>query len=146
MQIEIKIDECAKETKVIIVTPEMDETVSELMKRISKDRPQVIAGFSDDVVCLLDQADIYRIYTQDGKVLCKAQSGTWNLHLRLYELEERLDRRRFVRISNSEIINLRFVKHFDLSYSGTIRVTMRNTDTSYVSRRYVARIKDALGI
>lgn len=146
MQVEVKIDEGEKETKVIIVTPKIDETVSDLIKRISEERPQVIAGFWEDTVYLLEQAEIYRIYTQEGKVLCRTQAGTWNLHLRLYELEERLDRRRFARISNSEIINLHYVKHFDLSYSGTIRVTMKNGDTSYVSRRYVSRIKKALGI
>ena len=145
MQIEVKIDESVKETKVIIVTPRMDETVSEVMKRISEERPQVIAGFSEDTVCLLEQVEIYRIYAQDGKVLCKSQMDTWNLRLRLYELEERLDRR-FARISNSEIINLHKVKNFDLSYAGTIRVTMKNGDTTYVSRRYVSRIKKALGI
>lgn len=145
MQIEVKIDERMKETKVIIVTPKMDETVSELMKRISEERPQVIAAFLDGTVCLLDQGEIYRIYSQEGEVFCQTQTGAWNLHLRLYELEERLDRR-FARISNSEIINLHRVKYFDLSYAGTIRVTMKNGDTTYVSRRYVSKIKKALGI
>ena len=146
MQVKVKIEESIKETKVIIITPEMDTSVSDLIKRISEDRPQVIAGFSDDTVCLLDQGEIYRIYAQNGKVLCEALSGTWNLRLRLYELEERLDRRRFVRISNSEIINLYKVKNFDLNYAGTICVTMKNGDISYVSRRYVGKIKEVLGI
>lgn len=146
MQIEVRIDEAAKDTTVIIVTPRMGESVSELIKRISEERPQVIAGFRDGTVCLLEQAEIYRIYAQDGKVFCKTQTGIWNLRLRLYELEERLDGRRFARISNSEIINLHRVKNFDLSYVGTICVTMKDGDTSYVSRRYVSRIKKALGI
>ena len=146
MQIEVKIDENAKETKVIIVTPQMDESVSELMKRLSGDRPQVIAGFSEDTVCLLDQEEIYRVYAGDGKVYCETQSGTWKSRLRLYELEERLEKSRFVRISNSEIINLKRVKGFDLSLSGTIRVALNNGTVTYVSRRYVSKIKQVLGI
>lgn len=146
MKIEVKIDEHAKETRVIILTPRMDESVSELMKRISGERPQVIAGFAEDTVALLDQEEIYRVYAGGGKVYCETQSGTWNLRMRLYEIEERLEKSRFVRISNSEIINLKRVKGFDLSLSGTIRVSLTNGAVTYVSRRYVSKIKQVLGI
>ena len=62
------------------------------------------------------------------------------------ELEERLAKDRFVRISNSEIINLKQVKGFDLSFAGTICVTLSGGTVTYVSRRYVAKIKQVLGI
>ena len=65
---------------------------------------------------------------------------------RLYELEERLNKRLFVRISNSEIINLKKVIRLDLSMSGTICVELSNQTTAYVARRYVTKIKQALGI
>ncbi|MDE5616672.1 MAG: LytTR family transcriptional regulator, partial [Clostridia bacterium] len=51
-----------------------------------------------------------------------------------------------VRISNSEIINLKFVKKFDLSFNGTICVLFSNGSVTYVSRRYVSKIKNTLGI
>jgi len=146
VQIEIKLDESAKETRVIIVTPRVDDGINALMKRIMEDRPQVIAGFAEDTVRLLDQAEIYRIFTGEGKVFCDTGNETYTLRLRLYELEERLDKRRFVRISNSEIINLKRVKGFDLSLTGTIRVALTNGTVTYVSRRYVSRIKQVLGI
>ena len=66
--------------------------------------------------------------------------------MRLYEAEEQLDQTRFVRISNSEIINLKMAKRFDLSFSGTICVNLAGGQTAYVSRRYVAKIKRLLGI
>lgn len=52
----------------------------------------------------------------------------------------------FVRISNSEIVNLRRVNNFDLSYAGTIRVSLNNGDTAFVSRRYIPKIKKVLGL
>ena len=60
--------------------------------------------------------------------------------MRLYELEERLDNR-FVRISNSEIVNLKKVKSLDLSFVGTICMELSNGEVSYVSRRYVSKMK-----
>ena len=70
----------------------------------------------------------------------------YDLKERLYELEGRLDRHTFVRISHSEIINLRKAKAFDLRLSGTISVRLADGSVSYVSRRYVARIKQLLGV
>jgi DNA-binding LytR/AlgR family response regulator len=63
----------------------------------------------------------------------------------LYELEERLDNR-FVRISNSEIVNLKKVKSLDLSFVGTICMELSNGEVSYVSRRYVSKMKKILGL
>lgn len=69
----------------------------------------------------------------------------YQVRLRLYELEERLDNR-FVRISNSEIVNLKKVKSLDLSFVGTICMELSNGEVSYVSRRYVSRMKKILGL
>ena len=146
MKIEIKLDENAREPRVIIVTDKVDEKVQELMKRLSEEAPRVIAGFQGDHVRLLSQEEIIRIYASGGKVYARTASGEFTLRLRLYELEQRLDKRLFVRISNSEIVNLRSVKGFDLSYTGTIRVKLSNGESTFVSRRYVSKIKQVLGL
>jgi len=146
MQIEIKIDDSCKDPKIIVVTNEMTDEINLLLKQLSEDTPQIIAGFSGEAVTILEQEEIIRIYAEAGKVFAITTKGEYNVRLRLYELEERLDKSRFVRISNSEIINLRKVKGFDLSFSGTICVKLSNGASTYVSRRYVAKIKQVLGI
>ncbi len=146
MQIEIKIDDACQEPKIIVMTAKVDEQIAALVKKLSEEAPQMIAGFRDDTVKLLDQAEIFSIYADDGKVLCRTAGGTYTLRLRLYELEERLDKTKFVRISNSEIINLKKVKGFDLSFTGTICVSLSDGTVTYVSRRYVSKIKQLLGI
>ena len=72
--------------------------------------------------------------------------GIFSVRERLYELEERLDRQQFVRISHSEIVNLRQVTGLDLGLTGTIRMTLTGGVTTYVSRRYVKKIKEVLGL
>lgn len=146
MKIEVKLEPDAKERKVIIVTDAVDEEIRELMKRIGREHPQVLAYFSEDQLYLLEQSEIVRVYASAGKVFAVTQQGEYTLRLRLYELEERLDSSCFVRISNSEIVNLRKVKSFDLSYTGTIRVALCNGESAFVSRRYVSKIKNVLGI
>ena len=60
--------------------------------------------------------------------------------------EGKLDRHAFVRISHSEIVNLGKVTALDLSLTGTIRMTLAGDTVCYVSRRYVKKIKEALGL
>lgn len=146
MKIEIKIDEDCTETKIIVVTSKVTEEVNEIVKRLSSEQPQMIAGFKDEQATMLEPNQIYRVYASNGKVYAEAENGTHLLRLRLYEAEQRLAKCSFVRISNGEIINLKKVKGFDLSFVGTICVSLSNGTATYVSRRYVAKIKQLLGL
>lgn len=146
MKIEIKIDEDCTETKIVVVTSKVTEEVNEIVKRLSSEQPQMIVGFKDEQATMLEPNQIYRVYASEGKVYAEAENGTHLLRLRLYEAEERLAKCSFVRISNGEIINLKKVKGFDLSFAGTICVSLSNGTVTYVSRRYVAKIKQLLGL
>lgn len=146
MQIEIKIDENYREPKIIIMTDKMTDEVNDIVKKLSEEQPQLIAGFKDDSVQVIDPSSIYRVYAQSGKVFAETSNGNYLLRLRLYEAEERLEKLSFVRISNSDIINLKKVKSFDLSFAGTICITLSNGTVTYVSRRTVSKIKKLLGI
>ena len=146
MQIDIQIDGKYKEPKIVVYTDKMTEEVSEIVKKLSEEREQTIAGWKDDMVAVLEPDSLFRIYAANGRVFAQTDHGEYQLRLRLYELEQRLDRHSFVRISNSEIIHLKKVKGFDLSFSGTIRVMLSNGTVTYVSRRYVGKIKQILGI
>ena len=146
MHVEIKIDNTCKEPKLIVVTDKMTDEINAMIRKISEESPQILSGFRNDTLEILEQSDILRLYTSAGKVFAATDKGEYTLRLRLYELEERLDKKYFVRISNSEIINLKKVKNFDLSFTGTICVSMSDGTITYVSRRYVSKIKQVLGI
>lgn len=146
MQIEMKIDPSCTEPKIVIVTDKVTEDINRIIKRLSDDFPQMLSGIKNNKVEVLEQTELIRIYANAGKVFAVTEKGEYTLRLRLYEMEERLDKSMFVRISNSEIINLKKVKNFDLSFSGTICVKLSDNTVTYVSRRYVAKIRQILGI
>ncbi len=146
MQVEIKIDRSYEDPKVIIMTAAVTEEVSSIIKKLSEDGAQVISGCKDERIEILDPTDLIRIYANSGKVFAVTGKGEYLLRQRLYEVETRLPSDRFIRISNSEIINLKKVDHFDLSFTGTICVKLSNGITTYVSRRYVPKLKKVLGI
>jgi DNA-binding LytR/AlgR family response regulator len=122
------------------------EEVQDLVQMLSAGAPQMLVGFQEDQALVLEHVNIIRVFSSGGKVYAETQEGKFILRLRLYELEERVCKGSFARISNSEIINLRKVKKFDLSLTGTICVSLSNGATTYVSRRYVSKIKKILGI
>ena len=146
MQVEIKIDSSYTDPKIIILTASMTEDVNSIVKRLSKDVPQIISGYKDEKIEILEQADLIRIYANSGKVFAVTNRGEYILRLRLYEIENQLSSDQFIRISNSEIINLKKVNNFDLSFTGTICVKLSNGITTYVSRRHVPKLKKILGI
>ena len=148
MKLNVEIDTNIEEPAALITTPRITEEVTRVVDFISKldDITTVISGIRDDKVELLEQESIFRIYAEEGKVLARTESGLYQIRLRLYELEERLDDSKFVRISNSEIVNLKKVKSLDLSFVGTICMELSNGEVSYVSRRYVSKIKKKLGL
>lgn len=146
MQVELKIDPRCAEPRIVVVAAEMTEEIDALLKKLSGQDMQMITGQKDGKLEILEPAELIRVFAQGGKVLASARRGQYALRMRLYELEERLDPRRFVRISNSEIINLCEAESFDLSIAGTICVQMKNGETTYVSRRYVSKIRKILGL
>ncbi len=146
MQLEVKIDSSCIEPKVIILTASMTEDVNIILNRLSDRAPQIISGSKDNKIEVIEQEDLIRIYASSGKVFAVTHKGEYALRLRLYEIEERLPPHQFVRISNSEIINLKNVNNFDLSFTGTICVKLANGTITYVSRRYVSKLKKILGI
>ena len=146
MQVEVRLDATAAEPKVIILTSRMTDEVSAVVQMLSETEPKLIAGFRDDTVTVLDEHDILKIYAANGKVFAVTAKEEYSLRMRLYEAEERFRGSSFVRISNSEMINLKTVRSFDLSLAGTIRVALKNGEAAYVSRRYVGKIKEALGM
>lgn len=146
MKIEIRLDESCSEIKVIIVAEKMTDEVTALMQCLSEESPQELVGFDGDTAALLLPAEIVRIYAAVGKVFAVTDKKEYILRLRLYEAEEKLSGKGFVRISNSEMINIKKAKKFDLSTVGTICVSLSNGDVCFVSRRYVTKIKKTLGI
>lgn len=144
MQVEIKLDDSCTEPKIVIYTASMSEDVQTIVHTLTDSPLQILFGKQGEKIQPLIQEDLVRAYAAGGKVFAVTGSGEYILRQRLYELESRLPPSKFVRISNSEIINLRKVDHFDLNFAGTICVKLSDGSTTYVSRRYVSKLKKRL--
>lgn len=146
MKVIVEIDANCIDPEIVIKINEMTNEVNEILQNLSISNQKFIAGFHEGCIQLIDTTELIRIYSADKKVYAQTLTSEFVIRLRLYELEERLDKKLFVRISNTEIVNMKAIKNIDLSYVGTISISISNGETAFVSRRYVTKIKKILGI
>lgn len=144
MKVELKIEPGRREPEVVILAGAASEELDRLVRELSGLSLDPVPVWREDRALLLPQGEFLRFFADGKGVSAQTAEGVYSVRLRLYELEGRLDPRRFVRISNSEIVNLDKVTALDLSLAGTIRMTLNGTVTTYVSRRYVKKIKETL--
>ncbi len=149
MIVEIRIDNSCKDEQIIILASKPDyrlEKAKQIIEAEYSKKSDKIVAYRDEKIFLVDKNDIYKIYSFDNKVVLETEKEEFYLKERLFKLEESLEREGFIRISKSEIVNISKIENFDLSFSGTICVNLKNKTQSYVSRRYIKKIKERLGI
>lgn len=146
VKVEWKIDPEQTEPKIVIHVAEKTPELEALVRRLEESLPAPLMGFADEKAVPLDLGSILRFYGEEKGVSAQTAEGAFRVRERLYELEEKLDSHTFVRISQSEIVNLKQVTALDLTITGTIKMTLTGGTVCFVSRRYVKKIKEALGL
>lgn len=145
MDIEVIIDNKYSNPKVTIYTDKMSDEISSVINIIKNENNSKLYGFLDNELYFINFEDVFLLYSENGKVYAKTSKNSYLLKFRLYQLEEMLDKN-FIRISNSEIINIKKVKNLDFAMIGTIKINFINGTYTYVSRRFIKKIKDYLKI
>ena len=102
-------------------------------------------GVLDGKVRLLNTEDIIRVYVEERKVYVVTVEGRFIVRKKLYEVQNTLTKD-FIKISQSEIANVKYIHSLDLGLRGTIVINYKNSDISYVSRRMLKEFKMKLGL
>ena len=146
MKVEVIIDESLDENKVTIYAKKYSKDIENIRDMLTDRLLDKIVAFYDKEIFILSFDEIIRIFAQDKEVFVKTNNKSYKVRLTLTELEKRLDKKKFIRISRSEIVNLDYIKRLDLSFIGTIAVEFTNDEVSYVSRRRLKDFKKILGL
>ena len=147
VEIEVILDEQYVDPFITIKTRSNTQQVENIICAIEEashnDFPQ-ISAIKDDAVTFVSQRDIVRIHTEGRKVIIQTEDDVYMVKRTLAGLEDVLNPSRFLRISQSEIINLYKVKRFDFNLAGTIGVEFDCGIKSWASRSRVKQIKSLL--
>lgn len=147
MKLEIDIQDIYNELKVIIQHNELDDEVQGVISQIkNKKEVQSIVAYDQDRMIVLKPEEIYRFYGLTGKVYGVTRQNEYTIRRKLYELEEMFENKGFVRISKASIVNLDHISSIEATFDGGLSVVMKNGDRDLISRRFVKKVKAALGI
>ncbi len=146
MKINLKIDKSIHDIIINVLASEESNETDKLLNYLYNYRQDKIIGYLNKELIFLEKNKIESIFTDGNYVYAYYKGKTYQLKNRLYELEEILKTNSFIRISNSELVNLNKVVKLDLNLAGTIKITLESGRYSYCSRRKIANIKQALKI
>lgn len=146
MDIEIKIDEDCKTPKIVIYTEQVNDELMKLVNKLKSADEEKLIGFKYEEAFLIDLSKIELIYTENKKIFARIDGEAYQIKKRIFELEECLEDIDFVRISNSEIVNFKKVLSIDFKLTGTMMLKLKSGNNTFVSRRYVKKIKEYLGL
>lgn len=105
----------------------------EIMLKASKDCTMLS-------ISIIPVQDVIYFFSKEQHNYCKTEKGEFRLKKKMYELEENLDKKQFIRISNSCIANVKYIKKFDLSKIGSIVVRFMDDTTSVVAKRRISYV------
>ena len=147
VDIEVILDEKFEDPKITIRTKERTKQIEDIIEAIENASGQdfpMLPGLSGEKVELLSQRDIVRVYTSGRKLIIQTDKNSYFSTKSLSNVEELLNPDRFIKISQSEIVNIRKVKNFEIKLAGTIGIVFENGEKTWASRSRVKYIKAML--
>lgn len=143
MKFRFIIDEHRAE-EVIVYAHKKSKLIDDIENLVSENNFE-LTGFVDREAVKLNLAEVYCFISENNKVFAVCEKEKFRLRERLYQLEEKLPEN-FLKINQSCIANMKKIKKFDASFTGTLKVIFKNGYTDYVSRRNVKNVKERLGL
>ncbi len=132
------------ETEIHILCKQKDAQVESIASALNAWNQEII-GKKDDANHVIPFYDIYYFESVDEKVFAYTKDDTYEIKLRLYELEAVLEKARFIRIGISMILNVNQVQAFKSSLNGRMEARLKNGESVEISRSYVPALKSMLG-
>ncbi|MFZ0370497.1 MAG: LytTR family DNA-binding domain-containing protein [Halobacillus sp.] len=146
MKVLLDVDRKYEETSVTINCMEMDDSIKDILDYLNQQKTEFIIGKKGEEQHILKPDQVHYFHSEGDSVLATTSEGRFKVKEKLYELEETLSPRKFIRLSKSVIANLYEISHFEPSFNGTLSVHFRSGVKEYASRHYVGRIKEVLRI
>ncbi len=140
--------------KISRIPPEETEVLDIRCHRISDDVQEIISfvksrqgqltAVKDGQSSEIPLIDIFYAESVDNRVFIYTAKDSYEVRLKLYELEEMMKGRSFLRVQKSMLLNLMKVKSIRPALGGRYGALLKNGEEVVISRKYVADLKATL--
>jgi len=132
--------------KVDVTAPELTADLQKILNNlsnVSSTKEEIVATKNNEIFLLKSKEVIY-FYSDEKNNFAKTKDGIYKIKEKLYELEECLEKEKFIRISNSCIINIEKTNSFDVSQIGSLFAKMEDDTKQEVSKRKIKNVMSFL--
>ena len=142
---DVEIEQVGKEKRelVLIRCHEITEEVREITAFV-KSRQGSLSGVMEEKQYEIPVSDIYYIESVDGKTFLYTKDQVYETTYRVYELENLLQTKHFLRISKSMLLNLMKIRSIQPAFNGRFTAVLKSGEEVMISRNYVKDLKSAL--
>lgn len=131
--------------EIIIKCPKADANVMKLKKHIETFEEKLNA-IDNDKHYLVSPLEVFYFESVDNRTFLYTETQVLEIRKRLYEIEETLSDKDFVRTSKSQLVNINKIKSLKPELNRSITAEMINGEILFISRRYAKQIKTLLSI
>lgn len=142
---DVRIERVEKESEELIlircraVTDEVRE-----IEAFVKSRQGSLTGVSEGGRYEIAVTELCYVESVDGKTFLYTKDRVYETAYRIYELEERLKAKHFLRVSKSMLVNLMKIRSIQPALNGRFTAVLRSGEKVIISRSYVKALKAAL--
>lgn len=145
MKITIETPKDGEEDEIIVRCSTLDDRLMKLISSLKTESFQ-LTGYVDDKIVKLSPKDVFYFESVDNRVYAYAGKGVYEVHKKLYEIEEEYTNTDFLRISKSAIVNVAKIAYIRPLLNGRFEAKLKNDEKIIINRQYVMELKKKLGI
>ena len=121
------------------VTDDIEEIIS-----FVKSRQGQLSTMQEGQRVEIPLVDIFYAESVDNRLFVYTAKDNYEVRLKLYELEDMLRGRTFIRVQKGMLLNLMKIKSIKPALSGRYTAFLKNGEQIVISRKYVLELKNAL--
>lgn len=130
------------------LTPAVLELINEL-KTSDTSKTKIsnkLHVYLDGEIHLIEPEEVFYFEYVEQKVFVYCKSKVYEIRNKLYEIEEKLSDKDFIRVSKSSILNLNKISSLSPGFGGRFEALLKNGEKIIISRQYVNGLKKVLGL
>ncbi len=142
---DIKVKKIANQERefIEIHCHEINDQVKEIVSFV-KSRQGQLSGNLDGKQYEIPITDVCYIEAVDNRVFIYCMKQVYETKHKLYELEDILSEKQFLRVSKSILLNLMKVHALKPALNGRFTAILHNQEEVIISRKYVPKLKSTL--